>query len=58
MMAFVEVERFNPRYNRWDMMADMYCRRSNMATVIMDNSIFVIGGFSGKYSSLEDSVRL
>lgn len=55
---FVLGERYNPIYNRWDQIADMLCPRSNLASVIVDNAIFVIGGFNGNYFKIKDLLTM
>jgi hypothetical protein len=42
-------ERFNPhRGGDWQEVTEMFSARSNFATVLLDDMIFVIGGFNGK----------
>lgn len=42
-------ERYCPsEADQWQEMTHMFSPRSNFATVILDDKIFVIGGFNGK----------
>lgn len=46
---FATGERFNPqRGGDWQEVTEMFSARSNFATVLLDDMIFVIGGFNGK----------
>lgn len=42
-------EKFNPMTNTWAPIPDMYNPRSNFAIEVIDDMIFAIGGFNGKY---------
>jgi len=40
-------EKFDPTTNRWSWVVDMYNPRSNFAVEVLDDMIFVAGGFNG-----------
>jgi hypothetical protein len=40
-------EKYNPENNTWSPISNMYYRRSNFAAEVIDDEIFVIGGYDG-----------
>lgn len=47
--CFFSGERYTPNHSdQWHEIAEMFSPRSNFATVILDDMIFVIGGYNGK----------
>jgi len=45
-------ERYTPNHSdQWHEISEMFSPRSNFATVILDDMIFVIGGYNGKKRS-------
>jgi hypothetical protein len=46
-------ERYDPSHSEdWQEVTEMFTPRSNFATAVLDDMIFVIGGFNGKVFSL------
>ena len=43
----ISVERYSPSSGRWQYVASMTLSRSNFATAVLENKIFVLGGFDG-----------
>ncbi|CAG2106420.1 unnamed protein product [Medioppia subpectinata] len=41
------LEKYDPKSRNWELMADMTTPRSNFATAVLENLIYVIGGFNG-----------
>ena len=49
-------EKYDPQNpGEWTPIADMSSPRSNFASVVVDDMIFVIGGFNGKYVELDET---
>lgn len=47
-------ERYSPYQDVWHKISGMFCPRSNFASVVLDDMIFVVGGFNGTlYGSLQ-----
>jgi kelch-like protein 10 len=43
-------ERYTPNHSdQWHEISEMFSPRSNFATVILDDMIFVIGGYNGRF---------
>ena len=40
------VERYDPKHKEWTQMSDMSIPRSNFACALLENKIYVIGGFN------------
>lgn len=48
MRIFRTGERYTPTHSdQWHGISEMFSPRSNFATVILDDMIFVIGGYNG-----------
>ena len=50
-------EQYNPETDRWSSVADMYTPRSNAAVAVLDDMIFVIGGFNGTHYILLATIK-
>ena len=40
------LEKYDPKAKKWTLMADMTIPRSNFASAVLENMIYVIGGFN------------
>ena len=40
-------ERYSPYHDDWQKISEMFCPRSNFGTVVLDDMIFVVGGYDG-----------
>ncbi|XP_072024205.1 kelch-like protein 28 [Amphiura filiformis] len=48
-MYHSEMERYDPRQNLWSKMAPMHDARAYFASVVLNNCIYAIGGFNGRW---------